>query len=114
MPERRPADLRPPYALTPITKHVTVTEAVRRLLADQVETVDVAIVPVLHDAPPYISEDLLSEPVVFQRLSLVLYAPTGSGPGGPTAVNAGPGSAPAPGLTPGIAGIAVQHERLRP
>lgn len=83
MPERRPADLRPPYALTPITKHVTVTEAVRRLLANQVETVDVAIVPVLHDAPPYISEDLLSEPVVFQRLSLVLYAPTGSGPGGP-------------------------------
>ena len=38
MPERRPADLRPPYALTPITKHVTVTEPVRRLIADGVRT----------------------------------------------------------------------------
>lgn len=74
MPERRPADRRPPYALTPITKHVTVTELVRRLVADGVQDVDVTIVPVLHDVPPYIPEDLLEQPVVFQRLSIVLYA----------------------------------------
>ena len=72
-PERRPADLRPPYALTPITKHVTVTEAVRRLVTDGVQEVDVTIVPVLHDVPPYIPEELLAEPVVFKRLSIVLY-----------------------------------------
>src|SRR6516225_1447974 len=41
MPERRAADLRPPYALTPITKHVTVTEPVRRLIADGVQDVEV-------------------------------------------------------------------------
>src|SRR6516165_1255346 len=35
MPERRPNDLRPPYALTPFTKHVTVTEPSRQLLADR-------------------------------------------------------------------------------
>lgn len=74
MPERRPADLRPPYALTPITKHVTVTEAVRRLIASGVKDVDVTIVPVLHDVPPYVPEELLEQPVVFQRLSIVLYA----------------------------------------
>ena len=74
MPERRPADLRPPYALTPITKHVTVTEPVRRLIADGVKDVDVTHVPVLHDVPPYVPEDLLEQPVAFQRLSIVLYA----------------------------------------
>jgi tyrosinase len=73
MPERRPADLRPPYALTPITKHVTVTEAVRRLIADGIQDVEVTIVPILHDVPPYVPEDLLAQPVVFQRLSIVLY-----------------------------------------
>lgn len=74
MPERRPTDLRPPYALTPITKHVTVTEPVRRLIADGVKEVDVTIVPVLHDVPPYVPEELLGQPVAFQRLSIVLYA----------------------------------------
>ena len=74
MPERRPADHRPPYALTPITKHVTVTEQVRRLVAEGIRDVDVTIVPVLHDVPPYVPEDSLEHPVVFQRLSIVLYA----------------------------------------
>jgi hypothetical protein len=73
MPERRPADHRPPYALTPFNKHVTVTEAVRRLIADGVQDVEVTIVPVLHDVPAYVPEDLLAQPVVFQRLSIVFY-----------------------------------------
>jgi hypothetical protein len=73
MPERRATDYRPPYALTPITKHVTVTESVRRLLADKVQDVDVTIVPVLHEVPPYVPEARLEQPVVFQRLSIVLY-----------------------------------------
>ena len=73
MPERRAADLRPPYALTPITKHVTVTEPVRRLIADGVQDVEVSIVPVLHNVPPYVPEDLLAQPVVFERLSIVFY-----------------------------------------
>src|SRR6266571_5074337 len=72
-PERRPADLRPPYALTPITKHVTVTEAVRQLVIDGIQDVDITIVPILHDVPAYIPEELLEQPVVFQRLSIVLY-----------------------------------------
>jgi tyrosinase len=73
MPERRPNDLRPPYALTPFTKHVTVTEPIRRLLADGVRDVEVTIVPVLHDVPAYVPEDLVAQPVVFQRLSIVFY-----------------------------------------
>ena len=73
MPERRAADLRPPYALTPITKHVTVTGPVRRLIADGVQDVEVTIVPVLHNVPPYVPEDLLAQPVVFERLSIVFY-----------------------------------------
>ena len=73
MPERRPTDLRPPYALTPFSKHVTVTEAVRRLIADGVHDVSVTIVPVLHSVPPYVPEDLLAQPVVFERLSIVFY-----------------------------------------
>jgi len=73
MPERRPTDRRPPYALTPFSKHVTVTEAVRRLITDGVHDVDVTIVPVLHDVPPYVPEDLLAQPVVFERLSIVFY-----------------------------------------
>lgn len=74
LPERRTADQRPPYALTPFDKHVTVTEPVRRLLADGVHDVEVTIVPVLHDVPAYVPEDLLAQPVVFQRLSIVFYA----------------------------------------
>ena len=73
MPERRPADYRPPYALTPFSKHVTVTEPVRRLLADSVRDVEVTIVPVLHDVPAYVPEDLVAQPLVFQRLSIVFY-----------------------------------------
>jgi hypothetical protein len=73
MPERRPTDRRPPYALTPFSKHVTVTEAVRRLIADGVHDVNVTIVPVLHSVPPYVPEDLLAQPVVFERLSIVFY-----------------------------------------
>ena len=73
MPERRPTDLRPAYALTPFSKHVTVTEAVRRLIADGVHDVSVTIVPVLHSVPPYVPEDLLAQPVVFERLSIVFY-----------------------------------------
>ena len=38
MPERRATDYRPRYALTPITKHVTVTESVRRLVATRSRT----------------------------------------------------------------------------
>ena len=41
MPERRPADYRPPYALTPFSKHVTVTGPVRHLLANSVRDVEV-------------------------------------------------------------------------
>jgi hypothetical protein len=52
---------------------VTVTEAVRRLIADGVQDVEVTIVPVLHDVPAYVPEDLLAQPVVFQRLSIVFY-----------------------------------------
>lgn len=74
MPERRPADLRPPYALTPITKHVTVTEAVRHLIDAGVQDVEVTIVPVLDEVPAYVPEELLAEPVTFQRLSVVFYA----------------------------------------
>jgi hypothetical protein len=73
MPERRPADYRPPYALTPFSKHVTVTEPVRRLLADSVQDVEVTIVPVLHDVPAYVPDDLVAQPLVFQRLSIVFY-----------------------------------------
>lgn len=73
MPERRPADYRPPYALAPFSKHVTVTEPVRRLLADSVRDVEVTIVPVLHDVPAYVPEDLVAQPLVFQRLSIVFY-----------------------------------------
>lgn len=73
MPDRRPTDLRPPYALTPITKHVTVTDAVRRLVTEGVRDVGVTIVPVLHEVPPYVPDELLENPVVFQRLSIVLY-----------------------------------------
>ena len=73
MPERRPADYRPPYALTPFSKHVTVTEPVRRLLADSVRDVEVTIVPILHDVPAYVPEDLVAQPLVFQRLSIVFY-----------------------------------------
>lgn len=73
MPERRRADHRPPYALTPFDKHVTVTEPIRRLLTGGVQDVEVTIVPVLHDVPAYVPEDLLAQPVVFQRLSLVFY-----------------------------------------
>lgn len=74
MPERRAADFRPPYDLTPITKHVTVTEAVRRLIDAGVRDVEVTIVPVLEDVPAYVPEEMLAEPVVFQRLSIVFYA----------------------------------------
>jgi hypothetical protein len=74
MPERRPTDYRPVYALTPITKHIDVTDAVRRILAEPTREVDVTIVPLLHDVPPYVPEDLLSEPVKFQRLSIVFYS----------------------------------------
>jgi tyrosinase len=73
MPERRPSDHRPPYALTPFDKHVTVTEPVRRLLADGVQDVEVTIVPVLHEVPAYVPEDLRAQPLVFQRVSLVFY-----------------------------------------
>jgi hypothetical protein len=73
MPDRRPTDLRRPYALTPITKHVTVTDAVRRLVTEGVRDVSVSIVPVLHEVPPYVTDELLETPVVFQRLSIVLY-----------------------------------------
>jgi len=58
MPERRPADLRPPYALTPITKHVTVTEAVRRFPGHSQSAADAQVspsrklVPKPHVAPP--------------------------------------------------------------
>ena len=73
MPERRPTDRRPPYALTPFSKHVTVTEPVRRLIVGGVQDVEVTIVPVLHNVPPYVPEDLLAQPVVFERLSIVFY-----------------------------------------
>ena len=74
MPERRPNDLRPPYALTPFNKHVTVTEPIRQLLAAGVQDVEVTIVPVLHNVPAYVPEDLVAQPVVFERLSIVFYA----------------------------------------
>jgi hypothetical protein len=45
--ERRPNDHRPAHPLTPITKHVTVTDAVRRLAAAGTQEVTVTIVPVL-------------------------------------------------------------------
>lgn len=72
-PERRPTDYRSAYPLIPISKHVTVTEAVRRLAGEGVQEVDVTIVPVLHDVPAYVPEELVANPVVFQRLSIVLY-----------------------------------------
>lgn len=70
---RRPFDLRPEHPLTPITKHVTVTDAVRHLTAAGAQEVTVTIVPLLHDVPSYVPEDLCAEPVKYQRLSLVLY-----------------------------------------
>jgi tyrosinase len=73
MPERRPTDRRPPYALTPFSKHVTVTKPVERLYADGVLDVQVTFVPILHNVPAYVPEDLLAEPVVFERLSIVFY-----------------------------------------
>lgn len=73
MPERRPTDHRPPYALTPFDKHVTVTGPVQRLLADGVQDLQVTIVPVLHQIPAYVPEDLQAQPLVFQRVSMVFY-----------------------------------------
>jgi hypothetical protein len=73
MPERRTSDLRPQYALTPINKHVDVTPSVRRLIDEKSTEVDVTLVPILHDVPAYVPEDLLIEPVKFERLSIVLY-----------------------------------------
>jgi hypothetical protein len=70
---RRPNDLRPQHPLTPITKHVTVTDAVRRLTAAGAKDVTVTIVPLLHDVPAYVPEELCAEPVKYQRLSMVLY-----------------------------------------
>ncbi len=70
---RRPHDQRPPHPLTPITKHVTVTEAVRRLTAEGATEVTVTIVPILHDVPAYVPEELHADPVRYQRLSLVSY-----------------------------------------
>jgi tyrosinase len=74
MPDRRSADLRPPYPLTPIAKHVTVTSAVRDLLEHGVRDLDVTLVPLLHEIPDYVPDDFLESPVKFQRLSLVFYA----------------------------------------
>ena len=71
--QRRPNDHRPAHPLTPITKHVTVTKAVRHLAATGAQDVIVTIVPILHDVPTYVPEELLAEPVKYQRLSIVLY-----------------------------------------
>lgn len=70
---RRAGDHRPAHPLTPITKHVTVTDTVRRLREAGTRDVTVTLVPVLTDVPRYVPDDLVAEPVKYQRLSLVFY-----------------------------------------
>lgn len=71
--DRRQGDLRRAHPLTPITKHVEATDAVRRLLDAGTRDLTITIVPVVDEVPEYVPEHLANEPVRFQRLSIVFY-----------------------------------------
>ena len=71
--QRRPHDHRPQHPLTPFTKHVVVTDAVRRALDAGTHDITVTIVPVLDEIPAYVPEDRITDPIRFERASIVFY-----------------------------------------
>lgn len=71
--ERRPFDLRPAHQLTPATKRVVVTDALRRALRSG-GTLQLTIVPVLREEiATYLGSDLTTDLLSFDRADLLTY-----------------------------------------
>lgn len=71
--ERRANDLRPPHQLTPISKRLVVTEALRRALEHGTE-LTVTVVPVLRDElVDFYGSDLTTDLLHFERVDLLTY-----------------------------------------
>jgi hypothetical protein len=73
--ERRPFDLRPAHQLTPATKRVVVTQALRRALQGSGSgTLQLTIVPVLREEiAAYLGSELTSDLLSFDRVDLLTY-----------------------------------------
>jgi hypothetical protein len=67
-----PFDRRPPHQLTPQTRLVVVTEAVKRLAQTAGDTVGVTVVPVVEPLPPGAPAPT-GDVLRFSRLSLITY-----------------------------------------
>ena len=67
-----PFDRRPPHQLTPQTRLVVATEAIKRLAQTPAKTATVSVVPVVADPPPG-AERPGTDVLRFDRLSLITY-----------------------------------------